>query len=230
MLHVDAGEAETYEFPGPDVPVTLDDEIVMASFRALAPAVLVSDQEVTEGTVTAEGVVAASDGWLVIHRDDAGNPGEVIGYAPIAPGVTPNVTVELSGDVGEGEQLWGMLHYDLGTKGEYEFPGADGPVSLAGNVVMTPFTANPGMMAEGAAMAEEEAEATSTPAAEEEMADEAVEEETTAAESTMAEEAPAMLPVTGGSLQDSNSALPWVAAIITLILAAGVALFRRRLV
>ncbi len=38
MLHVDAGEVGTYEFPGPDVPARVGDNIVMARFSA-APVV-----------------------------------------------------------------------------------------------------------------------------------------------------------------------------------------------
>lgn len=37
MLHVDEGVVGTYEFPGPDVPMTLDDNIVMAIFSAAPP-------------------------------------------------------------------------------------------------------------------------------------------------------------------------------------------------
>ncbi len=41
MLHTDAGTAGQYEFPGDDVPVKVDDKIVMAPFTAsLAPATL----------------------------------------------------------------------------------------------------------------------------------------------------------------------------------------------
>lgn len=38
MIHVDEGEVGVYEFPGADMPLTLDDDIVMAMFSAAPPA------------------------------------------------------------------------------------------------------------------------------------------------------------------------------------------------
>ncbi len=38
MLHIDAGQVGVYEFPGPDVPVEVNDAIVMAPFTVNAPA------------------------------------------------------------------------------------------------------------------------------------------------------------------------------------------------
>jgi uncharacterized surface protein with fasciclin (FAS1) repeats len=224
MLHVDEGVAGEYEFPGPDVPARLDGEIVMASFTALAPTVMVEDQPVVDGAITAEGVATASDSWLVIHRTGAdGRPGAVIGYAPAAPGVTPNVTVELTSAVSEGDQLWAMLHYDLGVRGEFEFPGEDVPIRLADQVIMTSFTIVSDE-ADVAAAAEE--------VAEEEIAEEEIAEEddvaVTAAPAAEAP-APATLPVTGGSLPQNNSSLGWMVSLLALILAGGIFFYRRRI-
>ena len=48
-----------------------------------------------------------------------------------------------------------MLHIDAGVIGTYEFPGADVPVTMNGEIVMMPFvvtvTAAPGMPTTGAA-------------------------------------------------------------------------------
>jgi uncharacterized surface protein with fasciclin (FAS1) repeats len=218
MLHVDEGVAGEYEFPGPDVPARLNDEIVMASFTGLVPRVIIADQPVVDGTVTAEGVVTASDSWLVIHRsDDAGDPGEVIGYAPAAPGVTPNVTVDLTAEVSEGDQLWAMLHYDDGVRGEFEFPGADVPVRLADEVIMTSFAVVSDVVAAEAVAVEEEDE--------EEIVETVAPAEAPAVEAP----APETLPVTGGSQPQNNSTLPWMMAILALILAAGLFFYRRRM-
>jgi hypothetical protein len=171
-----------------------------------------------EGTVTAEGVVTASDSWLVIHRsDDAGDPGEVIGYAPVAPGVTPNVTVNLTAEVSEGDQLWAMLHYDDGVRGEFEFPGDDVPIRLADEVIMTSFVIVSDVVAAEAVAVEEEDE--------EEIAETMVPAEAPAVEAP----APATLPITGGSQPQNNSTLPWIMGILAMILAAGIFFYRRRM-
>jgi hypothetical protein len=214
MLHVDEGVAGEYEFPGPDVPARVNDEIVMASFTGLVPRVIIADQPVVDGTVTAEGVVTASDSWLVIHRsDDAGDPGEVIGYGPAAPGVTPNVTVDLTAEVSEGDQLWAMLHYDDGVRGEFEFPGEDVPIRLADEVIMTSFVIVSDVVAPEV-VEEEEVVETVAPA------------EAPAVEAP----APETLPVTGGSQPQNNSMLPWIMGILAMILAAGLFFYRRRMV
>ncbi|GIV75656.1 MAG: hypothetical protein KatS3mg050_0050 [Litorilinea sp.] len=51
MLHVDEGEVGTYEFPGPDVPARVGDNIVMARFSA---APVVEEVEVKEAEAKAE--------------------------------------------------------------------------------------------------------------------------------------------------------------------------------
>jgi hypothetical protein len=152
--------------------------------------------------------------------------------------------VELTGDLNEDESLWAMLHYDLGVRGEFEFPGTDEPIRLPRDIVMTQFGISGDDVEDAADVAidvtstpaAEEMEATPTPAAE---IMEATPTPTAAAEmaapavtsTPMAEtEAPDMLPVTGASLsQESNSRLPWIAVILGVMVAAGIVIFRRRL-
>jgi uncharacterized surface protein with fasciclin (FAS1) repeats len=227
MLHIDAGEAEVYEFPGADTPVQLEGETVMGQFTALEPGIIVSNQDVADNTVVIEGVVTAADSWLVIHRDENGAPGEVIGYAPAAPGVTPNVRVELTGELSAGETLWAMLHYDLGVRGEFEFPGEDAPIRLPRGVVMESFVISSEVAAtEVTPTPTAVAEVTPTPTAAAEMAAPAATPTPTVSGAT----APDMLPVTGASLtQESNSVLPWLALILGVMAAGGILIFRRRM-
>ncbi len=143
MLHLDAGTEDVYEFPGDDVPVFVDDVIVNVPFQAAFPtsdAVTASDQAAADGTVTVDLVSAKERGWIVIHADADGGPGAVIGFAAIEVGNNANVAVEIDLDQAT-ETLYAMLHLDLATAGEYEFPGDDAPVFDAdGNVVLAPFT------------------------------------------------------------------------------------------
>jgi len=143
MLHIDAGTAGTYEFPGDDVPAKNGDAVVMSAFMvslgeaSAPPSVSVTDQE-TAGKVLIAEVVAANPGWIVIHTESEGAPGPIIGYAAVNPGKNSNVEVEI--DLGGAtEKLFAMLHIDAGTAGTYEFPGEDAPVKVDDTVVMSGF-------------------------------------------------------------------------------------------
>lgn len=154
MLHEDTGTMGEYEFDGQnglDLPVTLNDEIVMTSFMISQtdPSISVMDQ-VNRGNIFNIGSVsAAEDGWIVIHGPNANNDGpqipEIIGKAPVSAGVNENVEIVLNDgeEVAVGDNLYPMLHYDTGTDGEYEFDGQSGldqPVITAeGDIVLTSF-------------------------------------------------------------------------------------------
>lgn len=105
------------------------------------PSVTADDQGSDGATVSVGQVTAAVPGWMVIHLDDNGKPGPVLGQTLLAAGTTENVVVELAEALATDTKLWAMLHVDEGIAGEYEFPGADGPVIIDGKVVMAPFTA-----------------------------------------------------------------------------------------
>ncbi len=142
MLHVDAGSAGTYEFPGDDVPVKNGDAIVMKPFNltGLEAAVSVSDQEVKSGSVMIDSAFMLGPGWVVIHTTNTeGKPGPVIGHAALPAGPSQEVPVSISSDQAT-PQLFAMLHVDAGAVGTYEFPGDDVPVTNADAVVMAPFS------------------------------------------------------------------------------------------
>jgi len=105
------------------------------------PSVTVSDQKLgADNSLIVDKVVAAVDGWIVIHADASGKPGTVLGHAAVKKGENDQVKVVLDDTKDLGDAVWAMLHIDAGTIGTYEFPGADVPVKDAsGNVVMMPF-------------------------------------------------------------------------------------------
>ena len=158
MLHVDTGEAGVYEFgqvEGADAPVVFDGTVAVTSFGTV-PAIGISNQAVlgsdsTMGdtdtvTLVADGVLSDGPGWLVVHADDGnGAPGAVIGFAPVLDGFNSNVMVDLAvEDV--TPVLFPMLHEDTGEANVYEFgqvEGADAPVMVNGNVLVTSITATP---------------------------------------------------------------------------------------
>jgi hypothetical protein len=86
-----------------------------------------------------EVTIEGGGGFVVVHLDDEGAPGEVLGNAEIPEGTSTDVTVTLDSPVEDDVTLWPMLHFDAGEMGTYEFPGADGPVVVDGEVVVVPI-------------------------------------------------------------------------------------------
>ncbi|WP_157471090.1 DUF7282 domain-containing protein [Gracilimonas tropica] len=152
MLHEDTGTIGEYEFDGEnglDLPVTFDDNIVMASFMITQtdPAIMAEDQ-VNKGNIFTVSVDAAEDGWIVIHGPNANNDGpqipEIIGKAPVTAGSNTDVQIELNegASVAAGDNLYPMLHFDTGEIGTYEFDGENGldlPVTFEGDIVLSSF-------------------------------------------------------------------------------------------
>jgi plastocyanin len=104
------------------------------------PMIEVSDQPAGDSVRIAR-VVAAQDGWMVIHTNTADNkPGPVIGHAAVRAGETTDLVVSLDQPVNVGDKLWPMLHIDAGQIGIYEFPGPDAPVIVNGDIVMKQIT------------------------------------------------------------------------------------------
>lgn len=206
--------------------------------EVMTPQLTVADQG-GDGTVVAiDRVAAVEDGWMVIHADEGGEPGAVLGYAAVPAGVNEGLEVTLDTPIAETGMVWAMLHVDAGEAGVYEFPGDDAPVRIGTIVVMAPLTYEV-VAPEAEAEAEAEAEVAATEAVTEtaEMADtaamtetaeaeaEAVAEtaeaaaetteaaaETTEAAAETTEAAPAELPMTGANLQDAPGTLPTTGA------------------
>lgn len=106
-----------------------------------------SDQSVEGGTVTADKIVAESNGWLVVHRTGADmKPGPVVGHAPLKMGENTDVAAILTEEVESGDMLMLMLHGEDGgmETGIFEYTlGAkeDGPIKKDGKLVMKTITA-----------------------------------------------------------------------------------------
>ena len=102
------------------------------------PSIKVNDQAIDNGKVTIASVVSVGPGWIVIHADNNGAPGAILGYTPVIDGINSNVVVDIDA-AGATNTLWAMLHSDAGTVGTFEFPGPDAPVTLNDNIVMQSF-------------------------------------------------------------------------------------------
>lgn len=106
------------------------------------PMVMASDQDVSNGVVSAEKVMAGENGWMVVHRTDAEmKPGPVVGYAPLRGGENTDVAAILQEAVSPGDMLMLMVHAETGgmSTGVFEYTlGAkeDGPIKPDGKLVM----------------------------------------------------------------------------------------------
>ena len=115
------------------------------SFDDLEPSITVHAQDVIKGKVTIAEAVAQLDGWIVIHVDDAGSFGPIIGQAPLRAGFTTDLAVEIDVDAAT-ETLYAMLHIDGGVFDVFEFPGSDMPVLQDGEPISRVFTVTIGEM------------------------------------------------------------------------------------
>ncbi len=151
MLHNDGGDEE-YGFPEDetDGPVfDANDQVIAPPFTVTIPsdldpdpsAVTVSSQIADPSTtVVIDEVLAAEDGFLVVHEaNEEGDIGGVIGVSSLLPaGTHEGVVVVLDQAVEDGELLFAMLHRDGDGDGFYVFPGPDGPVLDGDGVVIAP--------------------------------------------------------------------------------------------
>lgn len=121
--------------------------IAFAAAHAAAPSVEAMDQDVSNGVVSADKIVASENGWMVVHRTDAEmKPGPVVGYAPIRGGDNIDVAAILQEEVKSGDMLMLMVHAEDGgmKTGVFEYTlGAkeDGPIKPDGKLVMAVITA-----------------------------------------------------------------------------------------
>lgn len=82
--------------------------------------------------------ISGVDGWLAIHADDNGAPGEVLGHAPLREGENQDVAVALDRPSPSG-RLYAMVHADDPDDDRYTFPDGDPPVEADGQVVVEPI-------------------------------------------------------------------------------------------
>lgn len=160
MLHIDAEGNQAYEFPdGPDVPVMLDDDMVVATLELSQPATMMMEVtpsvdvsgEITldvDGvglSITIPSVTLAQPGFVVLHETDA--DGELVVLPVLAAsdyleaGTHENVTIRLPEDEVPmiGDRVFAMLHHDDGDM-MYTFPESDPPVMMGDDIVMEPLT------------------------------------------------------------------------------------------
>jgi len=153
MLHVDDGTIGEYNFgtvEGEDGPVVVDGVVAMAPIVVNGPSMRANSQPVTDKIII-EGVSSDGPGFVVIHANNEGAPGEVIGFAPVV--ASTNVNVEVMVDAEKLTPIvFPMLHSDTGVVGTYEFgevEGEDLPQMSDGKPLFFPILVMPGIMYTG---------------------------------------------------------------------------------
>jgi len=105
---------------------------------SIQPSLAVSDQSLTDNEVVIDSLYLDKSGYVVIHKEDNGKPGAVIGHSDLVSGENNNLKVEIDSSQA-GSKIFAMLHYDDNDDGVYGFPDEDKPVVLEGNVVVKPI-------------------------------------------------------------------------------------------
>ena len=143
-LHADEGEQGVFEFPGPDSPIQVDSLTVAADFMVeisvRLPSLVVSDQVMAEDeTIVIDAIVATKPGWIVLHVDDQGEPGQMLGFLPVETGETANLSMNLNWRQAS-PMLHAVLYEDAGEKNVFEDPEVDVPVQVDGRPIAGRFT------------------------------------------------------------------------------------------
>lgn len=140
MIHVNVGSEETFDFPGKDNPLLENGATVSQSFaieRQMAlPEIQASDQTILEdGLVRIDAVRAPGPGWVVIHAQEAGAIGPILGAGFVKAGLTEDVVIRIPWREGT-PTLYAMLHEDDGREQRFDFPEDDLPVLAIGEPVV----------------------------------------------------------------------------------------------
>ena len=129
MLHIDAGETGTFEFPGDDAPEIFGQagDVIVTNFQVTGATSFmdVSDQVLSQNMFTFDSTNVDYPHWLVFHSgagepiisdtvsvSAGGNGGMMVPYQA-APSTTPDLTIVP------------MIHIDNGVIGTFEFPAKD---------------------------------------------------------------------------------------------------------
>jgi len=120
-------------------PVTDNTSAAPATQSNNVNRIVMSDQY-PGNVVYLSSVQMQNAGWVAIHKDNAGQPGAIIGYAAAPAGINP-VKVTLTESMIDGGTYYAMLHSDDGD-GKFDAT-KDMPLKAAnGDIIMFVFHAS----------------------------------------------------------------------------------------
>lgn len=96
-----------------------------------------ADQQTRGASVTvAAATFTGSGGWVVVHADDYGTPGPIIGVSSLRPpGMSNAVSVPLSRPVPSSAYVIVMLHREDDGNTTFDYPAHDWPQVVSGQIV-----------------------------------------------------------------------------------------------
>lgn len=141
-LHIDSGEIGVFEYPGPDMPLNSETDLLSAEFEVdsqfTVPSITVSDQQLTaDGVVRVERVYSAGPGWLLIQADADGQPGPTLGFSMVKEGSNEGLLIPIQWRQSSA-RLFARLVADQGRPERWD-EETDPVVIVAGEPVMVSF-------------------------------------------------------------------------------------------
>lgn len=147
VLHRDADRRGRFDGDDTDPHYSVAGEPVATAFDVVLPLdVVIMDQPITAAnTVVVDRVISNGPGWVsILATDDAGEIGNIIGYAPLADGLNEHVAVEIVEGFDDGRTMFVQVHTDSAEIGEFNYPAFDLPVRYRDQVAFFQFATDPG--------------------------------------------------------------------------------------
>ncbi|MBK9050325.1 MAG: hypothetical protein IPL78_05185 [Chloroflexi bacterium] len=125
-----------------NIPDDLDEPLaeasIVVSLEATLPSLTVGDQAVNEaGQLRLDAAAVPGPAWVVIHNDNDGELGDIVGFYPLSPATTYPLTMTIRWHEAL-PQLQAVLYQDAGERGRFE-PGTDSPLLVQGQSINIPF-------------------------------------------------------------------------------------------
>ena len=142
MLHEDTGEELVYEFgevEEADLPASHNGNII-TGIASVIPSIN-ADVILEEDRLSVASALIDTSGWLALYVDDEGQPGEMLSYTALNPGLNQNIPLIV--DTSElTETIYLILHYDSRPPGVFGLiteDGSDSPVVFDGEPIIVPI-------------------------------------------------------------------------------------------
>lgn len=141
-VHIDAGTEGVFEFPGTDEPFPGEAEAEFSVELLLPkPQIEVSDQAIAEdGVMILAKAQLLESTWVVIHADDDGEIGAVVGRQLFPAGEYENVPITIDWRRAT-PVLHVVLHEDDDVIGVLDYPAGDMPILKGGQPIVAAFRA-----------------------------------------------------------------------------------------
>lgn len=139
QLHADAGEVDTFEYPGPDSPLGTATNVSFAvDIQLPIPAISINDQTIdSAGMMQVERAFTEEPAWLVIQAQAAEGANLILGQYPLTIGEHEMLRFPINW-LNATTDLLAVLYTDMEQNGGFD-PANDKPLLVAGEPVTAVF-------------------------------------------------------------------------------------------